>query len=171
MSELVVFVLRIVFLALLWLFILFVANIIRTDMRGRAVPATGKSKKESAPLPAPPIAEAVPAPAPAPVASSRRSSRQRPKHVTVDNGPLAGRLFNATTDLSIGRGLENAIVLTDDFASGNHARIEPGSDGVYLVDLGSTNGTFVNDNKVTGRVLLRPGDQIRIGRTTMTLGR
>ncbi|WP_028709156.1 FHA domain-containing protein FhaB/FipA [Propionicicella superfundia] len=168
MSELVVFALRIAFLVLLWLFILFVANIIRTDMWGKAVPVdTGDAaERRSFPPPDAPAGAATPAPA-----AGRAGGRKRPRYLTMDNGPLASRTFTLTTTLTLGRSVENDIILTDDFASGHHARIEPQSAGVVLTDLGSTNGTFLNDERVAEPRTLRPGDRLRIGRTTMTLGR
>ncbi|MBW2706776.1 MAG: FHA domain-containing protein, partial [Deltaproteobacteria bacterium] len=54
------------------------------------------------------------------------------------------------------------IVLDDQAISGQHCRIRPTGEGFVLHDLGSTNGTFVNGNRVT-RHPLRPGDQIRVG--------
>lgn len=170
MSELVVFVLRILFLALLWLFILFIANVIRTDMWGRAIPADPAGAARETQPPAPAQAAAPPRHAPPPE-PERQSARQRPKYVTVENGPLAGRTFSTSAELGIGRSVDNEIILTDDFASSHHARIVAATNGVFLHDLGSTNGTFVNDVRVVDPQQLQLGDTIRIGRTTMALGR
>jgi FHA domain len=68
--------------------------------------------------------------------------------------------------LSVGRGAVNDIVLAgDEFSSTRHARLEPRRDGVYVEDVGSTNGTFVNDELLTRELRLTPGDVIRIGDT------
>ena len=68
--------------------------------------------------------------------------------------------------LSVGRGVVNDIVLAgDEFSSTRHARLEPRRDGVYVEDVGSTNGTFVNDELLTRERRLTPGDVIRIGDT------
>ena len=68
----------------------------------------------------------------------------------------------------LGRAAENDLVLDDDeFASVKHARIEPRRDGVWLQDLESTNGTFVNGSKVTRPLKLSPGDVIRVGETDL----
>lgn len=80
-------------------------------------------------------------------------------------------MFTLEQDLALGRSMDNDVVLTDDFASSHHARLSPSPSGVVLTDLGSTNGTFLNDTRVTEPRALHPGDQIRIGRTIMTLGR
>jgi pSer/pThr/pTyr-binding forkhead associated (FHA) protein len=70
--------------------------------------------------------------------------------------------------VTLGRAAENDLVLDDDeFASVKHARIEPRRDGVWLQDLQSTNGTFVNGAKVTRPRKLSPGDVIRVGETDL----
>jgi pSer/pThr/pTyr-binding forkhead associated (FHA) protein len=70
--------------------------------------------------------------------------------------------------VTVGRADENDLVLdADEFASVRHARIEPRRDGVWLKDLDSTNGTFLNGVKLTRPQKLTPGDVIRIGATDM----
>jgi diguanylate cyclase (GGDEF)-like protein len=63
----------------------------------------------------------------------------------------------------IGRGDDCYIRLTDTSVSRRHACIEPGSDGDYVHDQGSTNGTFLNDRRVSGVCRLKDGDYLRIG--------
>jgi pSer/pThr/pTyr-binding forkhead associated (FHA) protein len=73
-----------------------------------------------------------------------------------------------STPVTLGRADENDLILdTDEFASVKHARIEPRRDGVWLQDLESTNGTFVNGSKVTRPRKLSPGDVIRVGETDL----
>jgi hypothetical protein len=68
----------------------------------------------------------------------------------------------------LGRGGENAIRLDgDDFASTRHAMLEPRPDGLWVEDIGSTNGTFVNGARVTTARLLTAGDVIRVGKTDL----
>jgi hypothetical protein len=68
--------------------------------------------------------------------------------------------------LTVGRGPQNDLPLGEDqYASAQHARFESGSTGVWVVDLGSTNGTFVNGDRVDGPRRLEPGDLIRVGNT------
>ena len=70
--------------------------------------------------------------------------------------------------LTVGRGRNNDIALPeDDYASSRHARFEPRRDGVYVEDIGSTNGTFVNGIRVTRERKLTPGDVVRIGETDL----
>ena len=70
--------------------------------------------------------------------------------------------------LTVGRGRNNDIALPeDDYASSRHARFEPRRDGVYVEDIGSTNGTFVNGIRLTRDRRLIPGDVVRVGETDL----
>jgi hypothetical protein len=70
--------------------------------------------------------------------------------------------------LTVGRGANNDVPIpTDEYASGRHARFEPRRDGVWLEDIGSTNGTFVNGIRVTRERKLVAGDVVRIGETDL----
>jgi hypothetical protein len=72
--------------------------------------------------------------------------------------------------LTIGRGGQNDLVLSgDEFASARHVRVESRRDGVWVQDLGSTNGTYVNGSRVAGAQRLAPGDVIRVGETDLRL--
>jgi pSer/pThr/pTyr-binding forkhead associated (FHA) protein len=79
----------------------------------------------------------------------------------IDSGPLV-----------VGRDAENDVPLVrDEFSSGRHARFEPRRDGVWLEDIGSTNGTFVNGVRLTAPRKLSPGDVIRIGESDLRFER
>ncbi len=70
--------------------------------------------------------------------------------------------------LTIGRGSNNDVALAaDEYASTRHARFEPRRDGVWIEDIGSTNGTFVNGIRVTRERKLVAGDVVRIGETDL----
>jgi pSer/pThr/pTyr-binding forkhead associated (FHA) protein len=70
--------------------------------------------------------------------------------------------------LTVGRGAPNDIRLDDDeFASAHHARVEPRRDGVWVEDIGSTNGTFVNGTRLGRPQKLAPGDIVRFGETDL----
>lgn len=70
--------------------------------------------------------------------------------------------------LTIGRGKGNDVPISgDEYASARHARFEPRRDGVYIEDIGSTNGTFVNGIRLTRDRRLAPGDVVRIGETDL----
>jgi hypothetical protein len=73
-----------------------------------------------------------------------------------------------SSPLTVGRGSQNDLQLgADEFASSTHARIEPRRDGVWLEDVGSTNGTYLNGIRLTHPKRLTPGDVVRVGETEM----
>ena len=70
--------------------------------------------------------------------------------------------------LTVGRGTNNDVPIgSDEYASGRHARFEPRRDGVYVEDIGSTNGTYVNGIRLTRERRLAPGDIVRVGETDL----
>ncbi len=70
--------------------------------------------------------------------------------------------------LTVGRGETNDIPIpADEYASARHARFEPRRDGVWIEDVGSTNGTFVNGIRLTRERRLAPGDVVRVGETDL----
>ena len=70
--------------------------------------------------------------------------------------------------LTVGRSGQNDVGLDgDEFASARHARFEPRLDGVWIEDIGSTNGTFVNGVRLESPRRLKPGDVVRIGETDL----
>ena len=73
-----------------------------------------------------------------------------------------------SSGISIGRGGPNEVRLDgDDFASAQHARVEPRRDGVWIEDVGSTNGTFVNGVRLSRARKLVAGDLVRVGETDL----
>ena len=86
--------------------------------------------------------------------------------MVVADGDGNGRVFEIdAAAVTVGRGHANDIPLDDEFASTQHARLEARPDGVWLEDVGSTNGTVVNGTRIDGPRKLTPGDVIRIGDT------
>ncbi|SDL08616.1 FHA domain-containing protein FhaB/FipA [Tessaracoccus oleiagri] len=154
MSELIVSTIKIVFLALVWLFILFLASVIRTDMFGKRVPASSLA--------------AVPA-------DRGRPDNHRLSHVptrfAITNGPQQGTAVPVQPTINLGRSADSTLVLDDEFASARHAQLVQTDQETWLVkDLQSTNGTFVNGKRVESDPLpATVGDVIRIGRTLMRL--
>ena len=69
--------------------------------------------------------------------------------------------------MSIGRSSASDIVLkSDDYVSGQHARLTRHGGVLYVEDIGSTNGTYVNNSRAVGATLLKSGDKVRVGSTT-----
>ncbi|CAM3499457.1 FHA domain-containing protein [Nocardioides dubius] len=154
MSELTLFLVRLAYLAILWIFVLSAISVIRTDMYGARMPASAQPRANK--------------PGKQPKNPPRR--RGSPTHVAVVEGPNAG----ARADLSqapilIGRGPDAAIRLDDDYVSTRHARIALSGDQWFVEDLGSTNGTYVGAARITQPTTLALGIQVRIGKTVLEL--
>jgi hypothetical protein len=98
------------------------------------------------------------------------SSRPRGQLVVITSSVLEpGTAYELdATQLTVGRGANNDLALeNDEFASARHARIEPRRDGVFVEDIGSTNGTFVNGIRLARERKLTNGDIVRVGETDL----
>ena len=84
----------------------------------------------------------------------------------VRRGPQPNQTYDLNKDIStLGRDITNDIVINDPEVSRHHMRMTRGAGGYTIEDLGSTNGTFVNGQRLTGARPLRPGDMIGLGET------
>ncbi len=157
MSELTLFLIRIAFLAILWIFVLSAISVIRSDMFGARVPeaargAEARKEKKGAAKKAPP---------------KRRGS---PTHVVVTEGSNVGERAELDhAPILIGRGNDAAIRLDDDYVSTRHARIAASGDQWFVEDLGSTNGTYIGTVRITQPTTITLGTQVRIGKTILEL--
>ena len=86
-------------------------------------------------------------------------------------GLRAGSAYSLAEGAVLGRGEQADIQLQDTFASSQHARLAPHGDVMVLEDLGSTNGTYLNEEPLRGPQPLHPGDKIRIGDSSFTFER
>jgi hypothetical protein len=143
-------VLKLAFLVLLYAFILLIVRSATKDLGG--------APQESIVLGA---AEA---------AAIRAEHGLKPARFVVLAGPglRAGSTIEVARRSTAGRDHESEIRLDgDEFASARHARIDPRPDGVWVEDLGSTNGTFVNGERITSARRLEQGDVVRVGETEL----
>ena len=86
-------------------------------------------------------------------------------------GLKAGSAYSLADGAVLGRGEQADIRLEDTFASSQHARLAPHGEVIVLEDLGSTNGTYLNEEPLRGPQPLHPGDRIRIGDSQFTFER
>jgi pSer/pThr/pTyr-binding forkhead associated (FHA) protein len=167
MTALTLTLIRIGFLAVLWLFVIAAVGVVRTDLLGNSSGSKpsrrqARRQRQQQARPRPP---AQPARPPRP-----RTPRSAPQQLLVTAGALAGTSLGlADQQITIGRANDATLVLNDDYASTRHARLFP-QDGQWIVeDLGSTNGTYLDRQKVTQPTPVPVGVPIRIGKTVMEL--
>ena len=146
--------LKLVLLALLYLFLLRAFRAVVVDLYG---PRRGK--REAPPRPA--VADA-----------GQKRSKRPPKEIVIH--PPDGRPEVVSLDreaITLGRSDKMTIQLDDVYASDEHALVAPDDDGWVVRDLGSTNGTYLNGAKVTSPTPITAGDQIRVGKTRIEVRR
>jgi pSer/pThr/pTyr-binding forkhead associated (FHA) protein len=150
-------VLKIVFLALLYFFVYRAIRSVVIDLRG---PAAAAKRSE---------ARATPAPA------RQAGSRQRPPRSVVvmdERGQKADTIrLDGGAAWQIGRAEACQIQLSDTYVSSFHARIFSKNGSWFVEDLGSTNGTYLNQRRLTTPSELRAGDKVKLGKTTLELRR
>jgi len=155
MSELTLFLIKISYLAILWIFVLSAISVVRSDMFGaRAARQQAADRR--------------------PTRQQRRKTakprRGAPSSVTIVEGANRGETVSLDgAPLLIGRGTDAAIRLDDDYVSTRHARIAASGDQWFVEDLGSTNGTYIGSARITQPTTLALGTQVRIGKTILEL--
>ena len=161
MSELSLTIIRVAFLAVLWLFVIAAIGVVRTDLLGGPATSSRRSRGRQTPNLRPPRQ-----------ARPQRAGRGSPRFLVVTAGALKGTSLDLTQQqITLGRANDATLVLNDDYASSRHARIFP-QDGQWVVeDLGSTNGTYLDRQKVTRPMPVPTGVPIRIGKTVLELRR
>ena len=155
MDSVILFGLRIGLLVVLWLFILFALNSMRKDVKiaasspNRGAGSGGSASSE------PPAAH----------------HGGMPQQMTIVDGPMTGSRMDLgdLTEITIGRAPDCDFLVSDDFASGRHARLIKRDSVWFVEDLDSRNGTFVHGEKIEGPVRVSSGSDIKIGRTTVRL--
>ncbi|MGN9791702.1 FHA domain-containing protein FhaB/FipA [Streptomyces sp. NPDC054847] len=168
MSELTLTVMRLGFLAVLWLFVIVAVQVIRSDLFGTRVTQRGSRRGADA-RPQQQRQNAAP-----PQQRQQAGGRQRrgaPTKLVVSEGTLTGTTVALQGQtITLGRAHDSTIVLDDDYASSRHARIYPDRDGQWIVeDLGSTNGTYLDRTRLTTPTPIPLGAPIRIGKTVIEL--
>ncbi|CAL9482094.1 FHA domain-containing protein [Streptomyces sp. H28] len=169
MSELTLTVMRLGFLAVLWLFVIVAVQVIRSDLFGTRVTQRGARREagraQQAGRQAPPQQRQQSG------GGRRGGGRNAPTKLVVTEGTLTGTTVALQGQtITLGRAHDSTIVLDDDYASSRHARIYPDRDGQWIVeDLGSTNGTYLDRNRLTTPTPISLGAPIRIGKTVIEL--
>jgi pSer/pThr/pTyr-binding forkhead associated (FHA) protein len=151
------------FLAVLYLFLLWVARSARRDLGGRSPLGS----------PAGPDSRAIPPDATGLYSASTLASAgalQSAPRLVVERAPGhdPGMIYDLDSELVLGRGDQADIRLEDPFASSRHALIYEQGNIVVIEDLDSTNGTYLNEELLQTPRPLHPGDRVRIGDSEFT---
>ncbi len=154
MSELTLTLIKLAFLAVLWLFVLSAVSVIRSDIFGTKAPVQARPTKAKA----------------KPAAKSRRPARGVPTKLQVVDGPNKGQSVPlGDKPILLGRGTDAAIRLDDDYVSTNHARFATNGEQWFVEDLGSTNGTYLGSQRITSPIPIGIGIAVRLGKTIVEL--
>jgi Inner membrane component of T3SS, cytoplasmic domain len=163
MSELTITLLRLGYLALLWVLVLTSIGVLRRDLYGTRI--TDRRRKNRVPQPA----GVAPQPTPTPAKQTRSPG---PSRLVVTEGPLRGTIIPlGSSAVLLGRAPSCTLVLDDDYSSSRHARIYPQGGQWFVEDLGSTNGTFVADQRVEAPTPVPTGTPVRVGQSVLELQR
>lgn len=156
MNQLTLTLMKVAFLAVLWLFVIAAVGVIRADLWGSKAAAKAARPKAQ--------------PARQPKAAAPRSRRAEPTKLVITQGARAGTTMDlAGSEIVMGRGNDVTLPLGDDYSSGRHARLFSQNGQWFVEDLGSTNGTFLGRAKVSRPEPVPVGVPIRIGKTVIEL--
>jgi len=156
LSQLTLFLIKIAFLAILWIFVLAAISVIRSDMFGARVADGARG--------------GVPTPPKKRQKGPKAPRRGVPTQVVIVSGSGAGTSVPlSAAPILIGRGSDAQIVLDDDYVSTRHARIAVSGDQWFVEDLGSTNGTYIGSVRINQPTAISLGTQVRIGKTILEL--
>jgi hypothetical protein len=181
MSELTLLLLRLAFLAVLWVFVFAVVYALRSDLFGQKVRRQSADVAGDAPFVATPISPPL-APLP-PAAQETEAIHSLPSPATpgtpkfarrlvITSGPKEGLEIELPSEqLAIGRSSESGLVIRDDYTSTHHARLLLWNDGWVVQDLDSTNGTFLDGARVTQPTPVPFNTPVTIGQTSFELRR
>ncbi|MCC2333942.1 FHA domain-containing protein FhaB/FipA [Cellulomonas wangsupingiae] len=165
MSELTITLLRLGYLALLWFLVLSAITVLRRDLYGTRIIDRRRAPGKAAPAGDAPAADT-------PRAPRRSRSNGGPTRLVVTEGPLRGTTLPlGSSAVLVGRAPSCTLVLDDDYSSSRHARIFPQGDRWFVEDLGSTNGTFVGEQRVDQPTPVPTGTPVRVGQSLLELQR
>jgi hypothetical protein len=163
MSELTLFVLRFGFLALLWVFVFALVFALRSDLFGHYV---RRRERQQGDITHNPAAESSPF---LPPAESPTPARPAQKLVIIAGAREGLEIPLDADHLTIGRSAQSGLVIRDEYTSTNHARLQLWNGDWVIQDLGSTNGTFVDNQRVSVPTPVAPFTPVSVGSTIFEL--
>lgn len=168
MSELALFIVRIAFLVVLWTFVFTIISVIRADLFGQKV--VSRVAEANAPQRvSQPVIPSAPSNSLTEALASEPSAMNATK-VVITEGPRKGATVRMVgRELTIGRAENSDLVIDDEYASTQHAKLVLINNDWLLQDLNSTNGTYIGENRVGTPVVVKINTPIRIGKTVFEL--
>lgn len=150
MDEQLLTILKFCLLALLYLFFLRVLRAVWTEIRGPKVVTAAPRRAQR---------------------EAKRADRKAAAVQLAIVEPTAqkGRRYDLADELTVGRAAGCQVTIDDTYASQLHARVFARDGQLFVEDLGSTNGTYLNRKKVQGPQVMRRGDRLQVGNTVMEL--
>lgn len=171
MGQLSITLLRLGFLVLLWTLVLMAIGVLRSDLYGTRVISRGRGLRRKRVADARAEKFAAPSRSATGVrAGSISTHGPAVAHLAITSGALKGTTLPlGETPILIGRASTCTVVIDDDYLSARHCRIFPEHGAWFVEDLGSTNGTFLGNQRVDEPVPFTLGDKVRMGATTLEL--
>ncbi|HEU4490045.1 MAG TPA: FHA domain-containing protein [Jiangellales bacterium] len=151
MSELTLTVIKLGFLAVLWLLVLSVTSAVRADLFG-VRPSRGAREPGDKP------------------ARQPRPTKGAPTRVVVVDGPAKNTAVAlGEAPITVGRSPDCTLPVDDEYVSTRHARLVPRDGQWWVEDLGSTNGTYIGKERITRAVPVGTKSRVRLGKTVLEL--
>ena len=159
MSEQLLNILKLCLLALIYLFLVRVVRAVWAEVSVSAPADAGRRGRRRS---------AAPVPAPAPAPPRGRKARGSPTElVAVEPEENAGRRYPLGDEITVGRAAGCQVTVDDTYVSQLHARVFTRDGQLFVEDLGSTNGTYLNRVKVAGPMVMQKGDRLQVGNTVL----
>jgi len=156
MSEQLLNILKLCLLALIYLFLVRVLRAVWAEVSVTPTEGGRRSRRRST------------APAAAPAPPRGRKTRGNPTElVAVEPADTAGRRYPLGDEITVGRAAGCQVTVDDTYVSQLHARVFTRDGQLFVEDLGSTNGTYLNRVKVAGPMVMQKGDRLQVGNTVL----
>jgi len=158
-SEQLLNILKLCLLALIYLFLVRVLRAVWAEVAVPAPASGGRRRGRRG---------SVPAPVPVAAAAKGRRTRGAPTElVAVESVSQAGRRYPLGDEITVGRAAGCQVTVDDTYVSQLHARVFTRDGQLFVEDLGSTNGTYLNRVKVAGPMVMQKGDRLQVGNTVL----
>jgi pSer/pThr/pTyr-binding forkhead associated (FHA) protein len=158
MSEQMLNILKLALLALVYLFLFRVLRAVWAEITPPRTVEAGGRRARRAP---------APVPTPVPPRSGRRSRGAPVELVVIEPADQVGRRYPLGDEITVGRAAGCQVTVDDTYVSQLHARVFTRDNQLFVEDLGSTNGTYLNRTKVAGPMVMQKNDRLQVGNTVL----